>query len=119
VQFDKGLAFGIIFDIVLLIVLVWLMMGLYPPDTVSVKILKIDYFDDTMTFEYNGEQWFVRYPEYRIPPDNTGIRVEFREGKPAFIWVHRTGIMHYQNIWEKVAVLEAKKIGKIGIKNGG
>jgi len=107
---DRGLVAEIIVLIVLLAILVWLIWDIYPPNSVAVNSIKIDYFNDTMTFEYKGVRWFVKYPEYGIPPDHTGIRVEFRDGKPVFIWVHKTGFTHYQNIWEKVAVLEAKKL---------
>lgn len=96
--------------VVLSAILLWLGTGFYPQDSVAVSSVKIDYFNDTMTFEYNGEKWFVRFPEHGIPPEHTGIRVKFNDGKPVLIWVHRTGYAHYQNIWEGVVVLEAKKL---------
>ena len=100
---------------VVLAVLIWFNEFYPPQNSVAVSSVKIDHFNNTMTFEYNGEKWFVRFPEHKMPEGHTEIRVEFKDGEPAYIWVHTwycnpaTNIKWYDMVWLKIPVLEAKK----------
>lgn len=111
---DRGLVAKAVLAVVVLAVIVWFNEFNYPRNSLAVSSVKIDYPNSTMTFEYSGEKWFVKYPEREMPAGYTGIRVEFRDGKPAYIWVHTwyvAGISKYYNmVWKRVPVLDARKL---------
>ena len=95
--------------------IIGIMLSQPPQNATPVRNVTV-YNNHSMSFEYNGEKWFVKFPENVLPSTRPiyymrdNAKVVFKNGKPVCVWLEIVDLDTKYIHWARIPVLDSYSV---------